>query len=244
MSSSYNRLTLTRKVIIKNRHMFWWDPTFILVIPALLFAMWAQARVKRAYSIWAEEPTSRGITGAQAAQMILSAAGIKVKIKAIPGILTDHYDLRSKTLRLSSGVYSSPSVAAVGIAAHECGHAIQHHNAYLPLMLRNAIVPVVSLGSNLAFPLFFIGLIFSIPALVKVGIYLFAGVVAFHVITLPVEIDASRRALKILENMGILTPPELEGAREVLFAAAMTYVAAALMALMNFLRLLIISRRR
>ncbi|MCD6532155.1 zinc metallopeptidase [bacterium] len=223
---------------------YFWDPTLILLIPALLFAMWAQAQVKRAYNAWSRETTARRITGADAARMILSAMGIDVRIERIPGALTDHYDPKNRVLRLSEGVYDSPSVAAVGIAAHECGHAIQHQQGYLPLTVRNAIVPVVSLGSHLAIPLFLIGLIFSIHSLVQLGLYLFAGVVAFYIITLPVEFDASRRALKVLGGMNILTPGELAGAKEVLTAAALTYVAAALMALMNFLRLFLLSRRR
>ena len=224
--------------------MFFWDPTFILLIPAILLAIWAQMRVKSAYAGWSDIVTDRRITGADAARMILDSHNLDVKIEPIRGKLTDNYDPKRKVLHLSEGVYDSPSVAAVGIAAHECGHAIQHANGYVPLKVRNSIVPVVSLGSNLAFPIFFFGLIFSIPTLLKIGLWLFAGVVAFQLITLPVEFDASHRALKTLDRMAILSPEELAGAREVLTAAALTYVAAALMAILNFLRLFLLSRRR
>ncbi len=223
---------------------FIFDPTFVILIPALLLALWAQAKVRSTYSEWSEVRTAKGLTGAAAAEAILRTYGISVDIQRIPGALTDHYDPRTRVLRLSDAVYDSPSVAAVGVAAHECGHAIQHAEGYFPLAIRNAIVPVVSFGSHLAFPLFIVGLVFSVPALVKLGILLFAGVVAFHVITLPVEFDASRRAISILRQTGLLLPEEVEGAKEVLTAAAMTYVAAAAMAVLNLIRLLILARRR
>ncbi|MCD6595021.1 zinc metallopeptidase [bacterium] len=224
--------------------MFFWDPTFILLIPAIAFALWAQSQIKKSYAGWSDIDTDRKITGADAAKIILSANGLDVKIEKISGKLTDNYDPRSKILHLSEGVYDSQSVAAVGIAAHECGHAIQHANKYAPLKIRNSIVPVVSISSNLAFPIFFIGIIFSIPIILKIGIWLFAGVVVFQLITLPVEFDASHRALKTLDRMAILSPEELTGAKEVLTAAALTYVAAALMAIVNLLRMLLLSRRR
>ncbi len=224
--------------------MLFWDPTFIILLPALLFAIWAQSKVRKAYSVWSGVETSRRIPASEVASGILSSYGLSLRIERVPGQLTDHYDPRSRVLRLSDGVYDSTSVAAAGIAAHECGHAIQHAEAYAPLMLRNSIVPVVSLGSHLAFPLFFIGIFFSIPILMKIGIFLFAGAVAFHIITLPVEFDASRRAIAVLERMQILQPEELDGAREVLNAAAMTYIAAAAMAILNLIRLLMLSRRR
>ena len=224
--------------------MFFWDPTFILLVPAIILAVWAQHRVRGAFAAWSEIETSRRITGAQAAEAILASRVLPVKIERISGNLTDHYDPRKKVLRLSQNVYDSTSVAAVGIAAHECGHAIQHGKGYSPLAIRNAIVPIVSIGSNLAIPLFIIGIIFSLPVLIKVGIFMFGGAVIFHLITLPVEYDASHRALDVLNNMQILSPDELIGAREVLNAAAMTYVAAALMAIMNLMRLILISRRR
>ncbi|RKZ32063.1 zinc metallopeptidase, partial [bacterium] len=216
--------------------MFFWDPTFILLLPAIILAIWAQSRVKNAYAGWSEIRTERNITGADTARKILMQNGLDIRIQKITGTLTDHYDPRSRTLRLSEGVYDNSSVAAVGIAAHECGHAIQHSKAYAPLTVRNIIFPVVSIGSSLAIPIFFVGLIFSLPILLKLGVYLFGGVVAFHLITLPVEFDASRRALKILREMSILSPEEITGAKEVLNAAALTYVASALMAIMNFLR--------
>lgn len=224
--------------------MIFWDPTFLLLIPAIILAIWAQSKVKRAYSFWSGVYTSRRISGADAALKILSAHGLTINVESIPGRLTDHYDPREKVLRLSQDVFDSTSVAAVGIAAHECGHAIQHAKAYAPLAVRNAIVPVVSLGTNLAFPLFFIGFFFSLPVLMKIGIIFFGGAVLFHLITLPVEYDASRRAISVLDGMQILTPDELKGAKQVLNAAAMTYIAAATMAILNLLRLILLSRRR
>jgi len=224
--------------------MFFWDPTMILLLPAILLALWAQMKVKSTYSHWAEVPVARRITGAKAAELILSANGLSVNVERIPGALSDHYDPRKRILRLSQAVFDSPSVAAVGIAAHECGHAIQHGRAFFPLAIRNAIVPVVSIGSNLAFPLFIAGIFFSLPILMKIGILLFAGAVLFHLITLPVEFNASRRAIAVLNDMQILSPDELNGAKKVLNAAAMTYVAAAAMAILNLLRLLFLSRRR
>jgi len=224
--------------------MFFWDPTLLLLIPALALAIWAQMRVRRAYAAWSEIDTQRKLTGADVARQIISANGLEVKVSTISGKLTDNYNPRNRVLRLSTEVYNSQSVAAVGIAAHECGHAIQHGQKYFPLGLRNSIVPVVSIGSKAAIPLFIIGMIFSIPILFKIAIALFAGVVVFHLITLPVEFDASRRGLKVLDEMSILSPEELTGAKEVLTAAALTYVAAAIMAIMNLLRFLLIARRR
>ena len=223
---------------------YFWDPTLIILLPALVFAIWAQRLVKSTFAEWSEITVSRGISGAKAANMILREAGINIQTERISGKLTDHYDPRHKVLGLSQAVYDSQSVAAIGIAAHECGHAIQHSNGYSPLIVRNAIVPVVSLGSSLAFPLFFIGMIFSLPILLKIGIIMFTAAVAFHLITLPVEFDASRKAIAVLERMSILRPDELIGAKTVLKAAAMTYVAAATMAILNLLRMILLSRRR
>ena len=225
--------------------MFWfWDPTIILLIPALIFALWAQNKVKGEYMRWSQVLVRRGLTGAEVAKMILSANRLDVKIETTPVELGDHYDPRRKVLRLSPGVYGESTIAAVGIAAHECGHAIQHAKSYAPLVIRSAIVPVVSLGTNLAFPLFIFGIFFAIPSLVKLGIILFSGAVAFHLVTLPVEFDASKRALNTLSLLQILSPEELEGARRVLNAAALTYVAAAAMAILNLLRMILIARRR
>lgn len=224
------------------------DATFLLLIPALILSLWAQAKVKGAYSKYSRVATAGGLTGARVASELLQAAGAgDVRIEKIAGNLTDHYDPRDKTLRLSDGIYDSPSIAALGIAAHEAGHAIQHHNGYAPLHLRTAIYPVANLGSTLAFPLFFVGFLFSRSGpsvLMDIGILLFAGAVLFTVITLPVEFDASRRALVLLGERHYLTTVELDGARHVLRAAAMTYVAATAMAAAQLLRMLMLRQSR
>ncbi len=224
--------------------MYFLDSTILMLIPAIILALWSQSRIRKEYRKWSRVETKRRVTGSEAATMILRAKGLKLRIERTNRNLGDHYDPKKKVLRLSPGVFDIDSVAAVGIAAHECGHAIQHAKHYSPLAIRNSIVPVVSLGTNLAFPLFFIGFIAQIPVLMNIGIVFFAAAVAFHLITLPVEFDASARALKILPELGILTPEEISGARNVLRAAAMTYVAATLMAIVNLLRLLVLSRRR
>jgi hypothetical protein len=220
------------------------DWTFILLVPALIMTIWAQSKIKKAFDTYSRVSNYRGLTGAEAARQILQSSGINnVPVERVAGNLTDHYDPRTKVVRLSESVYDSDSIAAVGVAAHEVGHAIQHNSGYFPIKVRNAIVPVVNIGSYAAIPLFIIGLLFSFPMLVTAGIYLFAGVVGFHMITLPVEINASTRALTVLRTKGILEQNEIVGARKVLTAAAMTYMAAALMAIMNLLRLILISRR-
>ena len=185
------------------------------------------------------------MTGREAAETILRRAGIyDVRVERISGNLTDHYDPRNNTLRLSDGVYGSSSVAAIGIAAHECGHAMQQHEGYAPLVLRSALVPVVNLGSNLYFPIFLLGLLFSWEPLIYVGIACFALTLVFSLVTLPVEFNASGRALRVLDQQGYLSPEEMDGARAVLNAAAMTYVAAAISSLLQLVRLLIIARDR
>ncbi len=228
--------------------MFFWDYTFFLLIPPLLLALYAQAKVQGTYSRFSRRLSRRGITGAEVAAEILGASGAgSVRIEKIPGRLTDHYDPRKKTLRLSEAVHDSSSIAALGVAAHEAGHALQDHFHYAPLHLRNAIYPVANLGSTLAFPLFFIGFILSQGRphfLMDLGILLFAGAVAFTVITLPVEFNASRRALAILREGNYLTPDELDGARQVLGAAALTYVAATAMAVMQLFRLFLLRQSR
>ncbi|MFP4458155.1 MAG: zinc metallopeptidase [Candidatus Zixiibacteriota bacterium] len=226
--------------------MYWfWDPTFILIIPALLLGIWARSHVKSTFDKFSRVRSSRGYSGAKAAQLIMSTAGIHdVDIENVnSNNLSDHYDPKAKSLRLSNQVHNSDSIAAIGVAAHEVGHAIQHHNGYIPLKLRNTFVPVASFGSNLAFPLFIAGLIFRFQPLMKIGIIFFGAAVLFHLITLPVEIDASRRAIKTIRGTALLTETETSGAKKVLTAAAMTYVASALMALLNFLRLILLSRR-
>jgi Zn-dependent membrane protease YugP len=227
--------------------MFLGDPTFILVIPALILAFYAQARVKGAYRKYSQIYASSRTTGAQTAYQLLQTAGAgDVTIEKAAGELTDHYDPRKKVLRLSQGVHDSTSIAALGIAAHETGHAIQHHQHYQPMALRSIIYPVASLGSTLAFPLFFIGFITSRGPnlLMDIGILLFAGAVVFSVVTLPVEFNASKRALALLEERRFLSGDEMVGARKVLSAAALTYVASTAMAATQLLRMFILRSSR
>lgn len=223
--------------------MFYYDWTMILVLPGLLLGLWAQMKVKSTFAKYSKVSTQRGLTAEMVARTLLNDSGNSgVQISPVSGSLTDHYDPRSNTLRLSSDVYGSSSIAAVGVAAHECGHAMQQHDGYAPLKLRSAIVPVVNIGSNLYFPIFLLGLIFSWEPLVYVGIGCFALTLVFALVTLPVELNASKRAVAMLGNM--LAPDELTGVRSVLGAAAMTYVASVISSLMQLIRLLIISRSR
>ncbi len=218
------------------------DWTIILVLPGLILAMYAQAKVKSTFARYSRVAASRGITGAEVARGILRSQGLDdVNVEMVAGTLTDHYDPRTKVVRLSSSVYNGSSLASLGVAAHETGHAIQHDQGYLPLNIRHSLVPIANFGSNLAFPLFFIGLFLASPGLLRAGIYLFAAVVAFQLVTLPVEFNASSRAMAILEGNGYVTGRELEGTRSVLNAAALTYVAAALVGILNLLRLLVLS---
>ncbi len=210
---------------------FYYDPTFLILIPAFLFALWAQFKTQSTFRKYSGLETSRGVRAEQAAAAILKNSGVNnVKIETVPGVLTDHYDPRTRVLRLSEAVYGHTSIAALGVAAHEAGHAIQHARGFAPIAIRNAVVPVANVASYLAIPLFFLGILFSIPVLMKIGIFVFTGVVAFHLVTIPVELDASRRAVRVLQTGSYLTPGELQGAKSVLNAAAMTYLAAALMA--------------
>lgn len=222
------------------------DPTFLLLIPAFILAIWAQFKVKSTYNKFSEIASRSGLTGAQVAKRILASEGVTdVEIEEVAGELSDHYDPRTKTVRLSEGIYGVQSVAALGIAAHEVGHAIQHNQNYAPLNLRHTLLVPANLGSTLAMPLFFIGLFFgSMKVLMDVGIILFVGALAFQLITLPVEFDASRRALKALSGSGLMASDEVDGARKVLTAAAWTYVAAAAMALSQLVRLLILRDSR
>jgi len=217
------------------------DPLYIIMIaPALLLSIFAQIRVKSSFSKYSKVPTSRGITGAQAAREILRAAGINdVGIELSRGFLSDHYDPRSRVLRLSENVYTGNSLASVGVAAHEAGHAIQHARGYLPLKMRSALVPISSLGSNLAWPLLIIGFIFMAKSLILAGIIFFSLAVAFQLITLPVEFNASFRAIQALPQAGILSGSEVVGARKVLSAAALTYVAAAASAVLQLVYFLL-----
>ncbi len=221
---------------------FYFDPTMLILIPGIIIALWAQMRVQSNFSKYSRVPSRSGISASDMAREILASQGIyNVRVEQVRGTLTDHYDPTAQALRLSDSVGNSNSLAALAVAAHEAGHVLQHKDGYAPLMLRNAAVPVINIGSNLAIPLFIIGLIFSWQPLVQIGILLFSLVVLFSLITLPVEFNASRRAMAILETDGYLTQDELPGAKKVLSAAAMTYVASALSAILNLLRLLIIS---
>lgn len=240
---------------------YMFHPADLLMIPAIILAIWAQAKVRGAYSKYSQVGVRRGLTGAQVAQLILRTANIgiadgrtrnaanAVALECIPGQMTDHYDPRNRTLRLSEDVYHGRSIAALGIAAHETGHALQHADKYVPMQVRQIMYPVSALGTYLAFPLIIIGAIIGyagtgMPWLITAGIWLFTASVAFTIITLPVEFNASSRAIKALASGGYLTEDELYGARKVLNAAAMTYVAAAAAAVLQLIRLLLIFGRR
>lgn len=222
--------------------MFFFDPTFIILIPGLLLAFIAQAYVQERFSRYSKVPSLLNMTGAQLAKYMLESAGLyNVKIEKIPGHLTDHYDPRTKVVRLSDATYNSNSIAALGVVAHEIGHAIQHARHYVPLVIRTGIAPVVSFASNLSWILFIAGFIFMNIALIRIGVLLFSLAVIFSLITLPVEFDASNRAVKILRTNLMMPPSELEGVKKVLGAAAMTYVAGTLMAFLQLLRMLLIA---
>ena len=225
---------------------FFYDWTYILLIPALILSMWAQFRVSSTFSRFSKVRAFSGMTATQMAEQLLHAEGVyDVSVERTRGNLTDHYDPKNMVLRLSDSTANSTSVAALGVAAHEAGHVLQHRDGYAPLMLRTAAVPVVNIGSNLSWPLFVAGLIFSWEPLLYAGIALFALAVLFALITLPVEFNASKRALAALETNGYLQPgEEMRGAKKVLSAAAMTYVASAFMAIMQLLRLLAIAGSR
>ncbi|MDO5361511.1 MAG: zinc metallopeptidase [Eubacteriales bacterium] len=218
------------------------DPTYFLLIIGMLISLAASAKLKSTFSVYKKVRSASGYTGAEAAQRILRAAGITdVEIVPISGSLTDHYDPRTKRVCLSEDSYNKTSLAAVGVAAHECGHAIQHAINYAPLSLRTAIVPLANIGSALSWPLFLAGLIFSIRPLLTVGIVLFSLAVLFQLVTLPVEFNASSRALRMLGTTGILGEGEVSGAKKVLFAAAMTYVAALASSILQLVRLIILA---
>ena len=220
------------------------DPTYLILIPAILISAWAQFKVSSTFNKYSTVRSINGYTGAQVARILLNDAGLQeVEIQQVPGRLSDHYDPRAKVLRLSSDVYGSTSVASIGVAAHEVGHAIQDKESYSALVFRNAIVPLVNFSSSLSWILFFIGILLSYSTLVTIGIILFSVVVLFQLVTLPVEFNASSRALKLLEARGILYDKEVDGARNVLSAAALTYVAATLMAVLQLVRLIAISNR-
>lgn len=232
-----------------NRGMGWgFDGTYVLIILAFLISALVSAKMNATFSKYSKVRSYCGMTGAQAAQRILSSAGIyDVRIEHVSGKLTDHYDPSNKVLRLSDAVYGNTSIAAIGVAAHECGHAVQHARNYVPLSVRSAIVPVANFGSQLSWPLFLAGLIFSFRPLLMIGILLFCAALLFQIVTLPVEFNASARALRMLDETGIMGKQEIRGTKKVLRAAAMTYVAAVIGSLLQLLRLLILSgafRRR
>lgn len=215
------------------------DSTIVLLIPAMIFSLWAQFRVKGAFSKYSEVRAVSGVTADQVSRTLLDRFGLgNVRIERVQGQLTDHYDPRDKVLRLSDAVSGNSSIAAIGVAAHEVGHAIQDKEGYTFLRLRNTIVPAVNIGSTISMPLFFIGLIMGYTPLLNIGILLFCGVLVFHLVTLPVEFDASARALKILSETGLLAGNEIGGAKAVLDAAALTYVAALVMTVLQLVRLL------
>ncbi|MDD2972832.1 MAG: zinc metallopeptidase [Lachnospiraceae bacterium] len=218
------------------------DPTYILVLIGAILSIVASARVNSTFNKYARVRSMTGMTGAEAAQRLLHHAGITdVRVEHIRGNLTDHYDPRAKVLRLSDATYGSASVAAVGVAAHECGHAIQHQEGYLPLQIRSALVPVANFGSKLGIPIILLGILFGYNyTLVQIGIWVFALAVGFQVITLPVEFNASSRAVRLLDQQGILAGQEVKDCRKVLGAAALTYVAAAAASILQLLRLVLI----
>lgn len=225
------------------RYGFYWDPTYVLVLIGALVSLVASARVKTTYHKYAKVRSMTNMTGAQAAQRILNNAGIyDVRVQHVAGSLTDHYNPKNKTLNLSDDVYGATSVAAIGVAAHECGHAIQHQQGYSPLNIRSALVSVANFGSAAAWPLIILGIIFggAGSTLCQVGIVFFSAAVLFQLVTLPVEFNASSRAVRILGDIGILSQQELPYTKKVLKAAAFTYVASAAAAILQLLRLLIL----
>lgn len=225
--------------------LFSFDWTILLVIPGFIVSLWAQIKVKSTFSKYSTVYTARGLTGAGAARRILDANGLHhVRIEQINGSLTDHYDPRANVIRLSAAVYSYTTPAAIGVAAHEAGHAVQYAKGYAPIKLRASLIPITNIGSGLSMPLFFIGLIFASEALMLLGIILYSAIALFQLVTLPVEFNASARAMSALSSSGMLNKDELKGARKVLTAAALTYVAALLTSLLTLLRLLLLANRR
>ena len=230
--------------------LFWGDWTILVLIPAMIFALWAQARVNSTFKRYAKVHCRRGLTGAEAARRVLDAAGLyNVRIEHIRGHLTDHYDPRENVIRLSDATFNSTGIAAVGVAAHEAGHAVQHAQGYVPVKLRAAIIPITNIGSKLSMPLFLLGLIFAGGSyvgggigetLMLTGILFFSFSTLFQLVTLPTEFNASSRAMKALEDGGVLAADELPAAKKTLSAAAMTYVAALATSLASLLRLILI----
>ena len=234
--------------------LFWGDTTILVLIPTMIFAFWAQMRVNSTFKKYAKIPSRRGLTGAEAARRVLDANGLRhITIERVHGHLTDHFDPTAGVIRLSDATYASTSVAAIGVAAHEAGHAVQHAEGYVPIKVRSAIIPLTRFGSFLAMPLFLIGLLFIIGSDVAygigtifavTGILFFSFSTLFQLVTLPTEFNASARAMKALEDGGLLAADELPAAKATLSAAAMTYVAALASSLASLLRLILIFNRR
>jgi len=227
----------------------YFDPTIILVLIGVVLSLWAQSRVTSTFNKYSKVRSRTGMTGAEAVKRLLHSQGIyDVTVRQVSGNLTDHFDPRTKTVNLSQSVYNATSVAAIGVAAHECGHAMQHDEGYAPLRFRSALVPVANFGSKISWPLILIGVMFGGlgSPLVQIGILMFTMAVLFQLVTLPVEFNASRRAVKLLDSQGILVGEEVSGTRSVLSAAALTYVAAAASSMLQLLRLIILygGRRR
>lgn len=224
---------------------FYFDWTMLIVLPALVFSVWAQINVKSTFDKYSKVRTKRGYTGADAARRVLNENGLfDVNIERVQGHLTDHYDPRANVIRLSDSVYSSSTAAAIGVACHEAGHAVQHAKGYFPIKVRMAILPMTKFGSALAMPIFFMGLLFAMDALLSLGIILYAAVALFQLVTLPVEFNASARALEAIGSSGMFDAEEKKAARKVLTAAAMTYVAALASSLLTLLRLLVLANGR
>jgi Zn-dependent membrane protease YugP len=222
--------------------MFLWFASLIILLPAIVLSIWAQTKVTKTFKRYSQVRSSINLTGSKLARMLLDANGLyDIKIERIPGQLTDHYDPRSKVVRLSDVTYSGNSIASLGVVAHEIGHAVQHSHHYVPLVIRDAIVPTANIGSSLSWIIFFLGLIFYSPFLMQFGIILFSFFVIFTLVTLPVELDASHRALIMLRNVMAMPEGEVAMARKVLSAAAMTYVASVAMAALQLLRMILIS---
>lgn len=225
--------------------MWYYDPTYILVIFAFLLSAFASWGVQATFARYKDVRNARGLTGCEAARRILDSNGLyNIRIEHISGNLTDHFDPKEGVIRLSDATYSSASVAAVGVAAHEAGHAVQHAVGYVPIKIRNAIVPAVNIGTRLSMPLFVLGLILGAESLAFLGIMLFSLALVFQIVTLPTEINASRRAMTVIRSTDMLGAEEARGAKKVLFAAAMTYVAAVASTALQLLRLLMIFNRR
>ena len=228
------------------RYGYGFDWTYLVfILPAVLISLWAQIKVNHAFSNYSKVRTLRGLTGAQTAEYILRAYGVSgVRIEPIAGDLTDHYDPSANVIRLSQSVYNATTVSAVGVAAHETGHALQYAEGYTPIKLRAAVIPASRIGSYASWPLLMIGLILSLRPLIWLGIAFFAVATLFQVLTLPVEFNASSRALKAIDEWNILSPEEYQGAKKVLTAAALTYVAALLTSLMQLFRLILLFGNR